>query len=72
MTTSESRADEPLDEPEARPASGSLPVEPADNGEPVPDPAADEDEVGRRARAGAERLERHRRGRGRGDGDARS
>ena len=60
MDTSES-SDQPLDEPDAGPAAGSLPVEPADNGEPVIDPDADEDEAGRRAQAGVERLERHQR-----------
>jgi hypothetical protein len=58
MDADESRSNQPLDEPDAGPAAGSPPVEPADNGEPVLDPDADEDEAGRQARA-VERLERH-------------
>jgi hypothetical protein len=45
MDTADSRSDQPLDEPDAGPAAGSPPVEPADNGEPVLDPDADEDEA---------------------------
>jgi hypothetical protein len=61
MDTSESRSDMTRDERDAAPA-GSPPVERADNGEPVLDPDADEDEAGRQAGAAVEHLEHHHRG----------
>ena len=61
MDPTDSGAREPLDEPDADVAPGSLPVEAADNGEPVLDPDADEDEAGEAAAADVERREGHRR-----------
>jgi hypothetical protein len=57
--TSDEHPREPAGGPDVGAAAGSLPVEQADNGEPVIDPDADEDAAGRAAAAKAERIERH-------------
>jgi hypothetical protein len=69
MDSSDSGSRAPLDEPDGGPAAGSLPVEPADNGEPVLDPDSEDDEPGQAASAGVERLERHNRSRDAEDDD---
>jgi hypothetical protein len=66
MDTDPDEEREPLDEPDAGPAAGALPVEPADNGEPVLDPDAEEGGA-EHAAARVERLERHNRDRGQRD-----
>ena len=62
-TTADDQGPDALDAPDGGPAAGSLPVEPADNGERGLDPDAEGDDPERAARAGVERLERHNRGR---------
>jgi hypothetical protein len=61
MDANQSDDRRPVEEPDAGVAPGSLPVEPADNGEPVLDPDVDEDEAGRAAAADVERREHHNR-----------
>jgi hypothetical protein len=63
MDTGPDKEREPLDEPDAGPAAGSVPVETADNGEPVLDPDAEDEGAEGEASAAVERIERHNRDR---------